>query len=269
MSHDDGHLMGERYTETWTANDAMDAFERSHPYVEPHFWDFGIDYGSDLEAALHWAKAGFEVYPAGWSTPVFLTRPEDIVMAWSGKHFRDPVMARAPRGVFGIVTRPEGGSSDGHPTVAGMDFYGQGPQLVWDRRFGHHWQPDWTKPGTFQTFTVRLPWNNSLVRLWTVPEGFQFPEHPAGHRFPESSVLTTKFTRVAFPLPCRSSDVTATGMIQPAPEHVLRLADLTPLPCREQDDKGYPCDYCKRYNNERPAEYLAPIWDRHVNGADQ
>ena len=252
-----------------TARDAMVAFEASNPYVEPHFWPFGIDFGSDLEAALHWAQCGFEVYPAGWSNISFLTRPEDIVVAWSGQHFRDPVMGRAPRGVFGIVSRPEDGvlaqNRDGDPHVAGMDFYGQGPQLTWDDRApGHWWQPDWSAPGSQQTFTVRLPWNRSVVRLWTVPEGFQFPEHPAAHRFPEASVLTTKFQRVPFPLPCRSSEVTATGMIQPAPAHVLRLADFTPLPCREQDAKGNPCDECARYNNVRTVDELGAIRDEYM-----
>lgn len=243
-------------SEGWTGQSVMDAFEASHPYQEPHLWQFGMDFDSDLEAALHWARVGFEVSPAGWHGQAFLTRPEDIAVAWSGHHLRDAVMARAPRGTYALANVGDG------PNAPGLRFYGQGPVLEWDGTGPHHHRPLWDEPGVFQTFTVR--WEGVAVHAWTVPEGFTYPEHAGAHHFPDAQVLTGARFSTAFPLPCRSSSVMASGLLQPAPPHVLRLADPAPLPCHEQDVKGHPCYQCTRHNNARGPEVLDATNANHM-----
>lgn len=240
---------------------AADRFQAEFPPVEAHEWRYGDDFTSDLEAALYWARCGFAVCPAGWASKSFLTRPEDIVLAWSGPHLRDQVLTRAPRGTLAVLAR------GGGPRVSGMDFYGPAPQLAWDERGAHWWQPVWDLPGAEQTFTLRIPWADASVYLWTVPDGFRLPERADAHHFPEALALTTASWSQAFPLPCRSSSVWASGIVQDAPAHVLRLADPTPLPCREQDRKGNPCSECRRYNNLRPAETLAAVNETYMKAA--
>lgn len=245
------------YSAEWTAQDAADWFEQTYPPIsEPTDWPMMRDFDSDLAAALYWAQLGFEVRPNGWTQRVWLTRPEDIVMAWSGRHVRDAVLARAPRGTLALV-------SDGWPGLGGFPIFEQGPTLTWDERPPHAWQPVWDGPPVYPTFTVHLR-DQMAVRLWTVPPGFQLPASSVAHHVPSSAALSTAYSREPFPLPCRSSSAWCSGMLQELPGHLAKMLDPAPLPCPEQDVKGNPCTPCQAHNNLRPAEVLAATRARYM-----
>lgn len=227
-----------------SALDIQATFERANPFMEPPDWKAPMDFDSNLEAAMFWARAGFDVRPSTWPRDVWLTRPEDLAVAWGGTHAHDAVVTRAPRGTVALAMPADDDS-----------LTRQGPTLTWSDRAPHAWESNWRGPRMLPTFTLS-GFAGFVVRLWTTPPGFEQPANAHGHHLPNTLSLSTQWQRVPFGLPCPSSNVVATGSLQPLPRHLEVMLSAGPLPCREQDVKGYHCPECAQHNNNRPTDLL-------------
>lgn len=233
-----------------TAKEAYDVAAET----PPESWPMAFDFDSDRHAALYWASLGFEVRPAGWAADAWLTRPEDVAVAWSGAYENNGVVTRAPRGTLAVGYWPDA------LTPHELDAYEPGSSRVWDARPPHRHRPT-DGPPVLPTLTVRngIVGDGLTVHLYAYVGPLPTVAHLPG------ALMTTPYRREPFPLPSRTGCTTImSGTLRPLPAHLGRLLSPEPLPCREQDDKGYTCDGCQRHGNARPADFLEPRWRHHV-----
>lgn len=232
--------------------DPMAEFERRNPLAELTEWPLSMDFGSNVEAALFWAPKGFPVRPATGAGNKYFTDPAAIVQAWAGTRVLDGVWAVSGPGRVAVATSAD---RSGFPDTGPLDLFEQGPDLHWSESADHYWLPDWNSNGHHSTFRIHAP--GGFVRVWSTRPGWIAPAHPGDHHIPSSVVLTDRTgSGTAFELPSRTALILALGDIEPLPAHMARLLDPSPLPCREQDRKGYPCQHCTAYNNNRSAADL-------------